>query len=186
MELLSTDARAAVGLILSKYGAALQGVIFEVVRSQEVTEEVLQDVCIKIWKKAADYDTEKGRLFTWLLTIARNTAIDKTRSKEFRQSKRSDHFSASLHNDITLSESSKHKDVGLYRVVEGLEEKYSQLVHLLYLKGYTQKEAADELKIPLGTVKSRIRIALRELRKILSVATILLITKIIIEIVSRQ
>lgn len=183
VELLASDAKSAIALILTKYGDALQGVIFGVVGSKTVAEEVLQDACIKVWKKAADYDAEKGRLFTWLITIARNTAIDKTRSKEFRQSRKSNSLDSSVYNDIALSETMQISDVGLHRVLQQLNPEHVQLINLLYLKGYTQREAAEELNIPLGTVKSRIKIALRELRKLLSVpnSTVAVVVKEIIE-----
>jgi RNA polymerase sigma-70 factor (ECF subfamily) len=142
---------------------------------------VLHDTCIKAWKKAAEYDAYKGRLFTWLLVIARNSAIDKTRSKEFRQSRKSDQFTSSLHNDISLSESPRYKDVGLHQVLGRLNSDHNKLIQLLYLKGYTQREAAEELDIPLGTVKSRIRKALSDLRKLLADSSIAAIVGAIIE-----
>lgn len=183
VELLANDAKSAIALILAKYGDALQGVIFGVVRSKTVAEEVLQDACIKVWRKATDYDADKGRLFTWLITIARNTAIDKTRSKEFRQAKKSNSLDSSVYNDIALSETMQISDVGLHRVLQQLNPEHVQLINLLYLKGYTQREAAEELNIPLGTVKSRVKIALRELRKLLSVpnSTVVVVVKEIIE-----
>lgn len=167
-QLLSTDSRAAVELILPQYGPALQGVIFKIVGSREVAEEVLQDTFIKVWKKADNYDASKGRLFTWLINIARNTAIDRLRSKKYKDTKKSDSLDDNVYDNVAFSEEMHPQDVGLQKVIGQLDEKYRLLIDLLYLQGYTQQEASKELDIPLGTVKSRSRIALRELRAILS------------------
>ena len=75
----------AVNLIFENYGRALYGVIFKVVKNQEDCEEVLQDVLVKIWEKSEMYDSSKGKLYTWMLNIARNAAIDKVRSKIFKK-----------------------------------------------------------------------------------------------------
>ncbi len=182
IQLLSTDAKTAVALILPKYGAALQGVIFKIVGTQELAEEVLQDTMVKVWKKGDNYDSTKGRLFTWLINIARNTAIDKTRSKKFQTNRKSKSLDADVYDNVAFSENMNPQDVGLQKVLTGLDEKYRLIIDLLYLQGYTQQEAAQELDIPLGTVKSRVRIALRELRKVLSptdLMTVLIIEKII-------
>ncbi|MEM9887622.1 MAG: sigma-70 family RNA polymerase sigma factor [Bacteroidota bacterium] len=184
--LLSTDARAAIEAILPKYGAALQGVIYKIVGSQEVTEEVLQDTFVKVWKNAKSYDPSKGRLFTWLLNIARNTAIDRIRSKKFQIHQKSKSLDTNVHDNATYSEEMQVQDSGLQNVIHQLDEKYTQVIDILYFKGYTQQEAAKELDIPLGTVKSRVRIALRELRKMLSSSDLLtfLILQSIIEYLS--
>ena len=168
IQLLGTDARAAVELILPKYGPALQGVIYKIVGTREVTEEVLQDTFVKVWKKGQNYDASKGRLFTWLINIARNTAIDRIRSKKFKESRKSNSLDANVYDNIAFSEEIHPQDVGLQKVIGQLDEKYRLLIDLLYLQGYTQQEASQELDIPLGTVKSRARIALRELRAMLS------------------
>ncbi|MEM0994876.1 MAG: RNA polymerase sigma factor [Bacteroidota bacterium] len=183
ISLLSTDARAAIEAILPKYGAALQGVIYKIVGSQEVTEEVLQDTFVKVWKNAKSYNPSKGRLFTWLLNIARNTAIDRIRSKKFKLHQRSKSLDATVYDHIAHSEEMQIQDSGLQNVLHQLDEKYTQVIDILYFKGYTQQEAAKELDISLGTVKSRVKIAMRELRKMLSSSdlTTVLILQAIIE-----
>lgn len=169
ISLLQSEPREAVKHILSKYGDALLGIIVKIVGTREVGEEVLQDTCIKIWKNAEKYDQKKGKLFTWCLNIARNTAIDKIRTQKFQKNRTSKQLDESVNNNVTFSEEMQVKDVGLHQQINKLEEKYRIIIDLLYLKGYTQQEVTDELEIPLGTVKSRARIAIRELRKLLSV-----------------
>ncbi|MEM8526944.1 MAG: RNA polymerase sigma factor [Bacteroidota bacterium] len=174
ISLLQSEPREAVKEILSKYGDALLGIIIKIVGTKEVAEEVLQDSCIKIWKNAEKYDRAKGKLFTWCLNIARNTAIDRIRTQKFQRNKTSKSLKEDVSNNVTFSEEMQVKDVGLHQQINKLEEKYRVIIDLLYLKGYTQQEATDELNIPLGTVKSRARIAIRELRKLLSVLLLLL------------
>ncbi|MEL6944927.1 MAG: sigma-70 family RNA polymerase sigma factor, partial [Bacteroidota bacterium] len=158
---LKEQPRQAVAMVLSKYGDALLGVIFRIVQSREVAEEVLQDSMIKVWKNAAKYDEHKGKLFTWLLNIARNTAIDKVRLKKFQRQQKSAELDATVSNDVRYSEEMQIKDVGLHQRINQLDEKYRTIIDLIYLQGYTQSEVVKELDIPLGTVKSRVRIAIR-------------------------
>jgi len=168
ISLLQNQPRQAVAEILSKYGDALFGIIFRIVQSKEVAEEVLQDTCVKIWKYADKYDNNKGKIFTWCLNIARNTAIDKIRTQRFQRQKASKNIEDSVSNSVAFSEEMQVRDVGLHQQIDNLEEKYRIIIDLLYLQGYTQQEVTDKLEIPLGTVKSRSKIAIRELRKLLS------------------
>ena len=167
-DLLGSNPKLAVAKILDKYGNALLTVIIKIVGTREVAEDVLQDTAIKVWKNADSFDQNKGRLFTWLLNIARNTAIDKVRTKKFQYHQKSQSLEDFVYNDIDFSEEMKIEDVGLRQVVEHLDEKYQKIIDLLYFQGYTQKEVMEELGIPLGTVKSRARAALSKLRILLA------------------
>ncbi|TRZ45063.1 RNA polymerase sigma factor [Robertkochia solimangrovi] len=154
--------------IYSDYSDSLFGVIFGIVRDREIAEEVLQDVFFKAWDKAETYSAEKGRLFTWLLNISRNSAIDKTRSKGFKnKNKNSD---SSFYVDIleTRDKTEIDIDVNYIRSMLGrLKERCVKLIELLYFKGFTQKEVSEELDIPLGTVKTNNRNCISELRKLI-------------------
>lgn len=162
----------AISMLYDKYGAALFGVVTKIVKSNMIAEDVMQDAFVKIWKNADTYDTSKGKLFTWLLNITRNTAIDTIRSAKYRHSKKSVSLDNSVYNDKNLSVETPVNHIGLNKVLHSLDEKYRIVLDLIYLQGYTQKEVEEELQIPLGTVKSRVRIAIRELRKLLSSAAI--------------
>jgi RNA polymerase sigma factor (sigma-70 family) len=70
--------------LYNMYSESMHGVIFNIVRNHDIAQEVMQDVFIKAWHNASSYSSEKGRFFTWILNIARNAAIDKTRSKSFK------------------------------------------------------------------------------------------------------
>lgn len=167
--LLNKD-REAFSYLYDHYSGALLGVITRIIRDTEVAEEVLQDVFLKIWDRIERYDATKGRLFTWMLNIARNQAIDKTRSKEISKGKKTDDIDNFVHkvDQQEFGESSTDA-IGLKEVLDRLPQEQRFVVNYLYLQGYTQSELAEEFDIPLGTVKTRLRMAMIELRSILKV-----------------
>jgi len=163
--LLKDKKKDAISLIYDHYSPALYGVILRIVNTPENAEEVLQNVLLKVWTNSASYDASKGRLFTWLVNIARNSAIDYTRSAKFKAEKKSNPFDVNVYNNNKAFASEDDlKDSGLEKVINNLDIKYQKIIELVYFKQFTQREIVDELNIPLGTVKSRLRIALRELR----------------------
>jgi RNA polymerase sigma factor (sigma-70 family) len=145
-------------------------VISRIIKNEDVSEEILQDTFLRIWDRIETYDATKGRLFTWMLNIARNLAIDKTRSKEISKDRKTDDID-DLVNKIDRKEQAEQnvETIGLKEVLTRLPEEQKFVVEYLYLKGYTQSELADEFNIPLGTVKTRLRLAMIELRTILEV-----------------
>jgi RNA polymerase sigma-70 factor (ECF subfamily) len=131
---------------------------------------VLQDVFLKIWDKIESYDSSKGRLFTWMLNLAKNQAIDKTRSKEISRENKT----GGLENFVSGVKSGEFAEqkidsIGVQEILTALPEEQRFIVNQLYFKGYTQSELADEFNIPLGTVKTRLRLAMIQLRSILKV-----------------
>ncbi len=168
------------GLVLAyrHYGNAVYGIIFRILKSEDIAQEVLQDVFIKVWDRIDNYDSSKGKFFTWLVTIARRMAIDHTRGARFKQEEKTDAINYSVYSN-KWSEEAKVKDVGLENVINSLDEKYRLLIDLVYFKGYTHQEVHEETNIPLGTIKTRLRTAINELRKMLgdaSITTIITVT----------
>jgi RNA polymerase sigma-70 factor (ECF subfamily) len=155
---------AAIGELYDAYGRALFGVVLRIVQSRELAQQVLQDTFVKAWRNGASYDTSKGRLFTWLVNIARNTAIDATRTSHFQHYRKTDSLEHLVHKPGGESINSDH--LGVRDMVNRLDEKYKSLIDLVYFKGYTQEEVAEETGIPLGTIKTRLRYAIGELRKL--------------------
>lgn len=150
------------------YYKNVQGVVFNIVRDREIAEEVAQDVFIKAWHNAESYSAAKGRFFTWIINIARNAAIDKIRSKNFKNS--SKNLNAEIFVDILENHDSldsKTDAIGIKKFVKQLKETCIKVIELLYFKGYTQKEVAENLDLPLGTVKTRNRNCINELRLML-------------------
>lgn len=151
--------------LYNMYRDSMQGVIYNIVRDSDIAEEVMQDVFIKAWHNAENYSAEKGRFFTWILNIARNAAIDKTRSKSFKNSKQnlnSDFFVDILETNESLDD--KTNAIGIAKFVGKLAKKCIEVIELLYFKGYTQAEASEALDMPIGTIKTRNRNCIQELR----------------------
>lgn len=148
------------------YSASLYGIISRVIVETEIAEDVLQDTFVKIWHSFSSYDAEKGRLFTWMVNIARNLAIDKLRSKDYKnQNKNQD-----IDNTVTIIDEQRNSVykpelLGVKELVETLKPEHKVILDLVYFKGYTHVEAADELGVPLGTIKTRLRMAVQQLRK---------------------
>jgi len=149
----------------SMYAENICGVINVIVRNDELSKEICQDVFVKIWNKSGSYNSSKGRFFTWVLNVARNAAIDEVRSKSHKQQKRNlsaDYFVGILEHK---NEEETTVDIkGLKKLVKNLKSKCVEIIEMLYYRGYTQKEAAEELDIPLGTVKTRNRSCISTLR----------------------
>jgi len=148
------------------YSASLFGVIVRIVNDETLAEDILQDTFVKIWNSFSSYNTEKGRLFTWMANIARNLAIDKIRSKDFKNQTKNQE----LENNVTFIDEQRNtvykpELLGVKDLVEQLKPEQKSILDLVYFKGYTHVEAADELGVPLGTIKTRLRTAIAQLRK---------------------
>ncbi|GAA0740033.1 MULTISPECIES: RNA polymerase sigma factor [Flavobacteriaceae] len=164
VNLLEKGDKAAINLLYENYADSLYGVILKVTINEEIAQDALQETFVKVWKNAKKYDSKKAKLFTWLYRIARNTAIDKLRSFNNRFEKE---VQIDKSNVYILPTATLNQDViDLKEHVARLDEKYQIILKALFFEGMTQQEASDELDIPLGTVKSRLKIGLRELKKL--------------------
>lgn len=150
------------------YSGALYGVILRIVQSKDYTEEIIQDVFVKIWNSIHQYDSSKGRFYTWMINIARNTAIDYLKSKSFQNELKNQSLPDFVYNSAELSTTNNSSDfIGFNNVLESLETDKKELIDLAYYQGYTQNEISEKLKIPLGTVKTKMRNALMKLKDLL-------------------
>lgn len=155
----------AYSYLYDHYAKALFSIISQIIPQQDLAEDVLQDVFLKIWQNIQTYDSSKGRLFTWMLNIARNKAIDRVRSKEFTKGSKTSGLTENVYS--RKAEQSRINDVGLQKTMEKLPEESRKLLELAYFHGYTQEEIAKMLNLPLGTVKTRIRSTLIQLRALI-------------------
>ncbi len=167
---LKEGSKDAFDVLYDNYSTALFGIISRVVNSEELAQDVLQDVFVKIWKNIARYDHSKGTIFTWMLNIARNSAIDATRSKHERYKIHDDSILVSMENEAGSEMNFDH--MGIKQVLLSLKPEHKLIIDYLYMKGYTQEEASKVLNMPLGTVKTRARNAILHLREILKEKTI--------------
>lgn len=162
--------RSALEYLYDHYSGALFGVINRIIRKEEIAEEVLQDVFLKIWDKIEAYNPDKGRLFTWMLNLARNQAIDKARSKEIKQDTKTgniDNIVSSIDKQDFVEQ--RTDSIGIKNILMSLPDEQKFVVEYLYFKGYSQSELAEQFDIPLGTIKTRLRLAMTQLRTIVNV-----------------
>jgi RNA polymerase sigma factor (sigma-70 family) len=149
-----------------QYSTSLLGVISRVLDNDlELARDVLQESMVKIWNNITSYDSSKGTLFTWMLNICRNMAIDKTRSRMYKNQQKSQSIDTNPMLENYLQDIPKPETIGLKKMLELLDPSQREVVDAVYLMGYTHVEAAEKLSIPLGTVKTRLRNAILELRK---------------------
>ena len=162
--LLENGDKKAITLLYENYSDALYGVIKKIITDDDTAQDVLQESFIKIWRYAKKYDSSKAKLFTWLYRIAYNTAIDKVRSQKNKDGKEVQIENSTVYK---ISADELNQDVmDMQKHLSSLDEKYQIVINALFFEGMTQQEASEELDIPLGTIKSRLKIGLRELKKI--------------------
>ncbi|UOY07476.1 RNA polymerase sigma factor [Muricauda sp. SCSIO 64092] len=172
VELLQERNEKAISLLYDNYADTLYGVAYKVVKDEDLAQDVVQESFVKIWKKSDSYDSTKAKLFTWLFRITRNTAIDKLRSINTKSDKEIQMDVSDVYN---LGEQSIRPEfIDVKKNLGRLEPKYRIVLEALFFEGMTQQEASDELDIPLGTIKSRLKIGLREMRKIYGTIALLL------------
>lgn len=160
----------AFSYLYDHYSAAIFGSISRIINDEDVAQEVLQDAFMKFWDKIEQYDASKGRFFTWMVNISRNLAIDKLRSKEMKKVGKTDNietYVSGIERD-NLSHLSVDT-IGLKEMLTSLREEERFILEMVYFKGYTQSEISKEFDIPLGTIKTRLKMALKNIRVVLQV-----------------
>jgi RNA polymerase sigma factor (sigma-70 family) len=162
--LVARDTKA-LDILYSSYSASLLGIVSKVVKQEEVAQDVLQESFIKIWNSIGQYDASKGRLFTWMSRLVRNTAIDHLRSRGQINSLKNDDLS-----DFTVQINERYQIlyhpefIGLKQLIEVLTPEQKLILDMVYFQGYTQLEVSTVLNIPVGTIKTRIRMSIKVLR----------------------
>jgi RNA polymerase sigma-70 factor, ECF subfamily len=163
---LQQGSEEAYHYLVDRYSAMLFGVIGRIVHEKEDAENILQDAFVKIWMNIERYDASKGRLATWMLNVARNTAIDFTRSKLYAQRSKNHNIENNVGFETdSLKTHIAVDSIGLKQVVEALPVQFREIIEWMYFEGFTQQEISENFGIPLGTVKTRTRMALTALRK---------------------
>ncbi len=163
---LKSHSDKAYSYLYLNYRGSLYTIICQIIPDTEIANDVLQEVFVAIWKNIEQYNAEKGRLFTWLLNIAKNTAINKARSKNYKISLKNDNLDYLVNNiDASTSYQQSINSIGLRKAVGQLKDEFKAVLELAYFNGFTQEEVAKALEIPIGTVKTRLRNAVLELKK---------------------
>ncbi|KQX73129.1 ECF RNA polymerase sigma factor SigK [Streptomyces sp. Root1310] len=148
------------------------GVVRAVLRDEAQSEEVAQEVLVEVWRSAPRYRSERGTAINWILTLAHRRAVDRVRSAEAAAAR--DHRAALLdrtpdYDHVTEQVEARLEREQVRRCLRTLTEIQRQAVTLAYYRGLTYRQAAEVLKIPLGTVKTRLRDGLIRLRDCLGV-----------------
>ncbi|MFM9909774.1 MAG: RNA polymerase sigma factor [Chitinophagaceae bacterium] len=164
VELIILRDRKGFNLLYDQFTQMVFGVSNKFVRNKEAAEDLVQETFIKVWKNINQFDPDKASFSTWLLNIARYTAIDYLRSKSYKQQLKNQNLENSEYQYKEPAISYFEERAELRGLIATLEYKYRIVLDLIYFAGYTQEETAQLLNIPLGTVKTRTRFAIQTLR----------------------
>jgi RNA polymerase sigma factor (sigma-70 family) len=164
--MLKQRTQSAFNYLYDNYSASLYTVILSILQDKELANDTLQEVFIKIWRQIEQYNPDKGRLFTWMVNISRNASIDILRSKDYHSQKQNRELTENVYNAAGTVNIETDK-IGLRKLISNLKDDQKILIELAYFQGYTQDEISKLLNMPLGTVKTRLRSALIQLRELL-------------------
>lgn len=163
----------AFALLYDRYATVLYSLCLAIVKRATDAEDVLQECFLQIWEKAYAFDGVKGSVYTWLVTMTRNRAIDRLRSKHFqisRQQESTFDFDLLVSSDSSspLDNASQAERAHYVRQAFALlPPEQREVMQMAYFEGYSQSEIAVQLQIPLGTVKTRTRQAIKKLHALL-------------------
>ncbi|WP_134324187.1 ECF RNA polymerase sigma factor SigK [Cumulibacter soli] len=175
-ELLRRSSRgdeAAFAELYDLFGARIFGLIVRVVRDRAQSEEVTQEVFLQVWRNAARYRSQSGSATSWMLMMAHRRAVDRVRSAESSRRRDDEYAVGSVDRESDQTSETVERTMDGQRVVRALDtltEVQRSAIELAYFGGYTHKEVAALLDLPLGTAKTRIRDGLIRLRDALGVA----------------
>ncbi|MEX0680486.1 MAG: sigma-70 family RNA polymerase sigma factor [Balneolales bacterium] len=165
----------ALARLYDLYSGILFGLIRTIVKNSETAEDLLQEIFLLIWKRAASFDPSKGSVYTWLITLTRNKSIDKIRSKSYRMQQQ--HLSdeqAMPFSILVSNEKSPHESMWLDEKTEIIKNalnkipaKQRKVIEIAFYEGLSQSKISEMYHIPLGTVKTRMRQGLEKLQVLL-------------------
>lgn len=156
------------------YNRLLFGMVLSIVKKREEAEDVLQEIFVKIWNKAESFNPDRGNVYSWIVTLTRNKAIDRIRSKGYKTQQKQ---SISIHEPLFSLEGDKYDPMEttifsdraelVKKALDKIPENQREVIKIAYYRGWTQSEISNHLDIPLGTVKTRTRQGMIKLKRIL-------------------
>ena len=158
---LKNKEQRALSLLYDKYSGAIYSVILKMIRDEGKAQNLLQDTFLTVWEKAESYDTDKGRFYTWVYRIAKNKTLNMLRKTDLLI--QTEDFSVYGNKEDAIRIDPEFLE--LNGAVTALALHHKEAIELVYFKGLTHKEAHQEMDVPLGTFKSYIRQALKQLRE---------------------
>lgn len=173
--LVTHGAPQALGALYDRHGRAVYGLALHLLRDPARAEEMTQEVFLNLWLRAATYRPDRGSFHTWLMTVCHHRVVD-----ELRRHRRQENALAEAERDPVIhsvtpfgspEEGAQQSEEGaaVRRALNTLPAEQSQVVELAYYHGLTQSEIAARLRQPLGTVKTRMRLAMQKLRAALAI-----------------
>lgn len=159
----------ALGSLYDRYRLILFGLLVRILSSREEAEDILQEVFLQVWRRAADFDERRGKPFTWLVTLARSRAIDRLRqlASRGRVANAAAKETTEEVSDAALDAIRSEQREVVSRALAELPEEQRRALLLAYFEGLTQTEIATRIGAPLGTVKTRMRSGMIKLRELL-------------------
>jgi RNA polymerase sigma-70 factor (ECF subfamily) len=171
IEQLKKSDERALSELYDKYSAAIYSVILKMIKDEGKAQDILQETFLTVWEKAEQYDSSKGRFYTWVFRIARNKTLNILRKNE--PLIQSDDLSVYKNKEDAVRIDPKFLE--LNGAITQLELHHRQAIELVYFRGFTHREAHQEMDVPLGTFKSYVRQALKQLKASYAKATSVLL-----------
>ncbi len=174
VSLIVQQDQGGLGALYDRYGKAVFGFVYNLLRDAGQTEEVVQEVFLRVWFRAATYRPERGRFQTWLMSMAHHRTVDELRKRRRLQSileteARLALMESRAQEDTAAKEAEQREESEIVRkALESLPEEQRQVIQLSYYEGYSQTEIAELLQHPLGTVKTRMRLGMQKLKTALA------------------
>lgn len=158
---------AAFEALYDRHSGAAYGLAFRILREQAAAEDVVQDAFLTLWRQAGSYGEERGAVRSWLLSIVHHRAIDIVRRRSYREDRQQELETAVLPPSGADTVEQAQRSIESQQVQEAIGQlppDQQRSIVLAYFGGYTHDEIARQLGVPLGTVKSRLRIGLQKMR----------------------
>jgi RNA polymerase sigma-70 factor (ECF subfamily) len=171
LEAIRRRDEGAIAALYDRYGRLAYGLAYRVLGERGAAEDVVQEAFLSVWHRAASFETARGSVRTWLLSIVHHRAIDRLRGKagRTRQDAPIDAFERTLASEDPWREVAQVlQREALLRAIATLPDVQRQAIMMAYFDGYTQQEIATAMGVPVGTVKGRLRLAMQRLRSLLT------------------
>ncbi len=174
VSLIVQQDQRGLGALYDRYGKAVFGFVYHLLGDVGQTEEVVQEVFLRVWLRASSYRPERGRFQTWIMSMAHHRAVDELRKRrrlrDILETEARLTLMDSRAQEDTAAEWAEHREESevVRKALESLPEEQRQVIQMSYYEGYSQSEIAELLQHPLGTVKTRMRLGMQKLKTALA------------------
>ena len=167
IDLIKKGDKEALRELYSRFSQAVYNLAFRMLRDREDAEEVVQEIFLQVWNKAQTYERGRGAVSTWIINIARSRSIDKLRTLGYRdRNTELDEEKLNSNTDFSrILEDREEKNNIIFKALSALPENQKAVIELVYFEGHTHVEAAELLKEPVGTIKTRLRLGVIKLKE---------------------